>query len=742
MEPDRLLDGLNDAQRRAVTTSVVPLCILAGAGSGKTRVLTRRIAYRAAADQHDPRRVLALTFTRKAAGEMTGRLRQLGLRDTVAAGTFHAVAYAQLRSRWADRNIQPPTLLEKKVGFVARLLPRTTPPSAARSGRGVDRAVVPLDVVAEIEWAKARCVTPEHYPSAAKAANRKPPLEVREIARIFDRYENEKRNQRMVDFDDLLSLCTRDLRRDEEFAAAQRWRYRHFFVDEYQDVNPLQQALLEAWLGDRTDLCVVGDPNQAIYTWNGADTKHLVNFTERWQRGEVVRLDDNYRSTPQVLAVANAILNDSREGRRAADRNENLGALRANRPDGPVPVITSYQDDRAEANGIARAVRDHAAGRPWSAQAVLVRTNAQVVLIEDALRRARIPFRVKGGSSLLEQPEIKAALRELKGRREPFAVTLTDLEVIAGRSSDEARVNARAQDDPEDEVTPEADSRQANLQTLVRLGHDYAALDPYASTSGFLTWVGGMQRADHPDATGDAVEIATFHSAKGLEWPTVHLAGLELGLVPIGHAKTAPEMLEERRLFYVATTRAERELICSWAQTRTFGTRVSERERSPYLATVETATSALTTGDVPADWATFFRDRGPVAEPLPLPNATGTVATDTGTPGAEGGVRLARQVARDRALRNGRVAGALSTLSPSDQVLFDALKVWRAEVARAASTSASVVFHDSALEAVARAQPTTVDELLAVEGVGALRANRHGPALLALVAGHLAATNA
>jgi len=718
VDPDRLLDGLNEAQRRAVTSSVVPLCILAGAGSGKTRVLTRRIAYRAATDQHDPRRVLALTFTRKAAGELNQRLRQLGLRDSVVAGTFHAVAYAQLRSRWADRNITPPTLLDRKVGFVARLLP-----PSVRSSRTA-RDVLPLDVVAEIEWAKARRVTPEHYPSAAKAASRKAPLEPRQIAEIFERYEQTKRDRRMVDFDDLLSLCTRDLTRDQAFADAQRWRHRHFFVDEYQDVNPLQQGLLEAWLGDRNDLCVVGDPNQAIYAWNGADAKYLTDFTGKWNRGEVVRLAENYRSSPQVLAVANAVLAGSLAGRRAAEQGEVLGALNANRPDGPVPSVRSFPDDRAEARGIARAARDHHQPHSsWSAQAVLVRTNAQTAVIEDALRKAGIPFRVKGGTSLLDQPEVKAVLRELRGRRDPFAGALTDLETMAERDlavrEDDSESVPSVPGTADGEV--DADSRAANLQGLVRLGHDYLAIDPNATTAGFLAWLAETNRSDQPDAYGDAVDVMTFHAAKGLEWPIVHLAGIEQGLVPIGHAQKPAELAEERRLFYVAVTRAESTLSCTWAQTRVFGTRTANREPSPYLAQVEAACEALVADNVPTDWGAFFKSRA---------EADGQSQLDL-----DGKVRPERGARRAKS-KSGRAAGALSTLDDRDRELFEALKEWRATVARAASVPAFVVFHDTTLETIATARPRSTGDLLKVSGVGPVKVTRYGDGLLDVIAEH------
>jgi DNA helicase II / ATP-dependent DNA helicase PcrA len=722
MDGERLLDGLNEAQRRAVTSPVVPLCILAGAGSGKTRVLTRRIAYRAATGEHDPAHVLALTFTRKAAGELSTRLRALGLRDRVAAGTFHAVALAQLRARWADRNITPPELLERKVGFVARLVPNGTRTSGG-PGR-TSRDVLPLDLVAEIEWAKARRITPDTYAKEAAAARRKPPIEPAQVAEVFERYETEKQRRRMVDFDDLLMLCLRDLSREPELAAAVRWRRRHLFVDEYQDVNPLQQALLDAWLGERSDLCVVGDPNQAIYAWNGADAGYLEGFGTRWRHCEVVSLEDNYRSSPQILAVANAVLAGSRRvraGRGGAPGSDGAG-LRANRPDGSLPDIRSFPDDKAEARAIARAVRDaHQPGTPWSAQAVLVRTNAQTGVIVEALRLAQIPVRTRGGSSLLDQAEVKAALSDLRRRGGDFAASLADLALAAAGGDSpsllagDGSVGEGAGEGP---AEVRADSRQANLEALLRLGHDYAAIDPQPTTPGFLAWLSGSNRSDTLDAGGDAVEVATFHAAKGLEWPVVHLAGLEQGLVPIGHAQTAAELAEERRLFYVAVTRAEHALHLTWAETRTFGTRSASRDRSPYLVDVETALDALAAGEVPADWRAFFAARAEQAAAA----TQGRLVSSSG--------RSRRTGARSR------TGGALSDLDEEGQQLFEALKQWRAGVARAASVPAYVVFHDSTLEAIANARPRSSHELLALPGLGPVKVGRYGEGLLEVIADH------
>jgi DNA helicase II / ATP-dependent DNA helicase PcrA len=641
----------------------------------------------------------------------------------VAAGTFHAIAYAQLRSRWADRGINPPALLDRKVGFVARLLPPTGHSGGGAGGGGrAARAVVPLDVVAEIEWAKARRVTPERYVRAAADARRKPNLEPRKVAEVFEGYEAEKKRRRMVDFDDLLALCIRDLTREPELAAAVRWRYRHLFVDEYQDVNPLQQALLEAWLGadharaaesGNVDLCVVGDPNQAIYAWNGADAAHLEGFEERWRPSEVVTLTENYRSSPQVLAVANAVLAGA--GRARSGRTD--APLEPNKPDGPVPDIRSFPDDRAEARAIARAVRDaHRPGSSWSAQAILVRTNAQTAVLEDVLRLAQIPVRTRGGSSLLDQPEVKGALRDLRGSsarpagsgesKGDFAAALADLGHPPARPA--------GPDAPdEDEETVRADSRQANVEALVRLGHDYLTLDANATTAGFMAWL-GANRNDQADANGDAVELATFHAAKGLEWPVVHLAGLEQGLVPIAHAQTAAELAEERRLFYVALTRAEHQLHITWAESRTFGTRAAARERSPYLDQVDAACTALQAGDVPADWRAFFAARDEAA-------------------GRNGQAQLVTGRAKGR---KGRAGGALSDLDEDGQRLFEALKQWRATVAKAASVPAYVVFHDATLEAIAGARPRSDRDLLALPGLGPVKVGRYGEGVLEVVATH------
>jgi DNA helicase-2/ATP-dependent DNA helicase PcrA len=687
--PERaLLEGLNEAQRQAVTSNAAPLVILAGAGSGKTRVLTRRIAYRCVTEAADPRHVVALTFTRKAAGELGTRLRNLGLRDTIAAGTFHAVAYAQLRRSWADRRMQAPTLLDRKVQLLGRLL-----------GRG--SGIKAVDVAGEIEWAKARIVSPADYPREAAAARRRPPVEPHAMAELYDRYEQEKRNQRLVDFDDLLRLCAHGIETDTEFASTQRWQFRHLFVDEFQDVNPLQFRLLEAWRGDRPDLCVVGDPNQAIYAWNGADPTLINKLADRIPGTETVTLESNYRSSPQVLATANRVLECGAVSRLR---------LRPTRSEGPVPEVRVHPTDTQEAQAIARAIaRTHGPDTPWSHHAVLVRTNAQAVLLAESLRAIGAPVRVRGQTAFLHLPEIREALGAL--RRSPAGLrdALLDLE---------ARLPSGVDDEGSDEDDGEGDearldvqpllsdaelTRIRNLQELLRLANEFLADDRAPTASGFDTWLNATVGTDDAGGGANAVDVATFHAAKGLEWPIVHLAGLESGLVPIGQAQTNEAAAEERRLFYVAVTRAERELWLHWAQQRTFGTRVAKRKPSPYLDEIDPVLDAMRRGAQPAD----------AHEHLPV----------------------VRETVRNAARARVGVREAAS-LGPNDQALFEELRRWRSAQAKAANVPAFVIFDDKTLTEVATRRPQDRAGLLAVPGIGPVKLERYGDDLLAVVAQH------
>jgi DNA helicase-2/ATP-dependent DNA helicase PcrA len=649
------------------------LAILAGAGSGKTRVLTRRIAWLAAEGVIDARHVLAVTFTRKAAGELSDRLGALGVRRAVTSGTFHGLALAQLRRRWLDRGEAVPALLERKSRILAPLL-----------GGGPSVGAEAAEVAGEIEWAKARLIVPDGYEAAVAAAGRPTPRPAGEIASLYDRYETEKARRGVVDFDDLLWRLANALETDAEFAAVIRWRHRHLFVDEFQDVNPAQFRLIRLWLGDRRDLCVVGDDDQAVYGFTGADAGFLVHFGRHFPGAGLVRLEENYRSTPQVLAVAHAVLPGGPRCKKP---------LRPTLPDGPLPTITAHSSDRVEAAAVARALQAaHQPGAPWAGTAVLYRTNAQSGPLEAALRAAGVPHRVRGAARFLDRPAVAAALEELR-RAASAAPGLPLVAHLAGLGEWAEEVGGG------EEATRE---RREHVDALVRLGHDYLETDtaePVDGTAaGFVAYLVTVLAEDEP-TRADAVELLTFHKAKGLEWPVVFVTGLERGLVPIAYAETPAALAEERRLLYVALTRAERELHLSWAQRRTLGGREMSRQASPYLTSIEAALAAFGP-DGDGDWqAAIAAERARLAS-----------------------VRVA--AGRERAM-----VGA-----SADPGVLAELVAWRKTLARASGVPAQVIFHDATLAAVAEARPVDRDALMAVPGLGPLKVERYGDELLALVA--------
>ncbi|MDP1821403.1 MAG: ATP-dependent DNA helicase UvrD2 [Acidimicrobiales bacterium] len=681
MDPEALLDGLDDRQRLAVTSTALPLVVLAPAGSGKTRVLTRRIAYRVAMGAADPRHVLALTFTRKAAGELSERLGRLGLRSDATTGTFHGVAWGALRARWADQGRTPLTLLERKGRLLVEVAPRAV---------GRDQRSVAADLGTEIEWAKARMITPEAYPEAVVAAGRRSALRSELVVQGYKDYETRKQRAGLADFDDLLALCARALEEDERFASAQRWRFRHLYVDELQDVNALQFRLLEAWRGHGYDVTAVGDPQQAIYGWNGADASFLLEIHRHWPPASVIELDRSYRSSPQILAAAVAVLQGGRQAARE---------VHSQRPDGPAPSVASHPTDRAEAIAVARAVRrGHAPGRPWSDQAILVRTHAQTELLTEALRESGIPHRLRGGADFLERPAVRRAMRELRSGGAPLGTALADLELSLEDGVVPGVVDVHIDADDEDIEEQrlrlaQHDEDRAVLASLVRMGRDYLRLDPVGGASSFSGWLTATVRSEADSAAPDrdAVDIATFHAAKGLEWGTVHLAGIEDGYVPIALARTPAARAEEVRLLYVAMTRAQRELRITWAQQRTFSARVVDRRRSPLLAPIP--------------------DRVP-GEDDPVPSLPTPPVDD-----------WAEEVARQRAALRPGGSGASADL--------EALHRWRDGVARAARVVPETVLPDHVLARIAKVRPTDVAALGGIRGVGEILAARFGADVLA-----------
>lgn len=659
---ENLLAHLDADQLAAVTSTASPLCILAGAGSGKTRVLSRRIAHRSAQGTLDPRHTLALTFTTRAASELRGRIEASGERDLPTTGTFHAVAYAQLRSWWASQNRGEPALLDRRGRLVARLLPEGFPLRVA-------------GVVAEIDQATARGIGPDAYAADVAASGRRLRVPPEQIADIYRAFIVEKRRRNVVDFDDLLVLCARAMHDDPDFAASQRWRFRHLFVDEFQDVNTLQFALLRAWLGERDDLCVVGDPNQAIYGWNGADATYLRNFTEHFPGATVIELATNHRSAPMVVRLADAVLASTSDGRpgppiRRTVSREALPAWR--------PRITACSDDHHEAVTVARAVRDaHLPGTRWSHQAILTRTNAQARQIAAVLETAGIPHHLRDTRSLTDHPLVKDLLVRASRSREALRPWIIDQRALL----DSASPTARSIDDEE------------HLTALFASTDRLLAEQPDALAAELPGWIATRDREGLDTPGGrDLVTLTSFHGAKGLEWHTVHLAGMEEGFVPSGLAVTPDALAEEQRLLYVAITRAQVALHVTWARTRMRGDRPQTRRPSRWLGIIERLADQPVTARDPA---------------APRPDSPGSLS-EVSHPGRDA------PIDPDRALRA-------------------ALEEWRTRRARASDVSPDVVLPGIVIGRILEARPRTIEDLESIEGMGIMKARTYGSAILDLV---------
>jgi DNA helicase-2/ATP-dependent DNA helicase PcrA len=529
--------------------------VIAGAGSGKTRVLTRRVARRILDGSAEPDHTLVLTFTRKAADELKRRLGRLDV-PAVHAGTFHAVAYAQLRRHWSDDGRRFPAVVDSPARLVRKLL--------SESSRRAPEHTLVTSVCNEISWARAKVLAPVDYSAAAQRAGRAS-VDPEIVTAVYAEYSLAKERRGVVDLDDLIEKCAELLEGDEKFASAQRWWYRHFFVDELQDLNPAQWRLLTAWLGGRDDLFVVGDPLQAVYGWNGADRDLLGGIKELLPGTTVLRLDDNHRCSPNVVEVARSVLGGQ----------EGPSQIRSTHEDsGRVPFIGEFEDDAIEAAALVRWLRErHAPGIGWSSLAVLARTNSRLDPIEAALKRVGIPVVRRGG-----------------GRNQQHAA------IAAMRSMPPAtRLRSALAD-----LTAELD----DLEWLASEIDEICAESPDADVGQFFLWRAAVADSDDPAETSgkfDAVQLATFHRAKGLEWHAVAVVGLEAGMVPIAHATRSAELEEERRALYVALTRAEEELWCSWASSRVVDDRTWSCDPSPYLAAMRNAARDLQKPDtVPA----------------------------------------------------------------------------------------------------------------------------------------------
>ncbi len=535
---DRALEGLDERQLEAVTTLRGPVAVLAGAGTGKTRVITRRIAHGVDTGAYSPGRVMAVTFTAKAAGEMRGRLRALGV-EGVAARTFHAAALAQLNFFWPSlAGDTAPGIVDNKVRLLAH----------AADGIGIDPDTPTLrDVASAIEWRKVTMRSIDEYVAARPQSIGR--LSSGRVADLQRAYEKLKDERRQIDFEDVLLACAGMLEAEPHVAKAVHEQYRHFTVDEFQDVSPLQHRLLELWLGDRRDLCVVGDASQTIYSFAGADARFLLDFASTHADARIVRLETNYRSDAAILGVANALM----RGRPGA-----LHLLPAERPSrsDPVPIVREYRDDVAEAHGVAAAIAQQLAdGIDPRRIAVLYRAHAQSAEIVRSLADRGIASSVLGGRRFFDLPEVRQAVMELR------AATVAPIETSF---VDTVRDILRARgltDEPPEAGGALRDAWEARAAVL-RLAEE---APPGTTLRGFTDEL--MVRAKAQDEPAmRTVTLATLHAAKGLEWDHVHLIGFAEGQLPISYATTFEQIDEERRLAYVGITRAARTLSVSWAR--------------------------------------------------------------------------------------------------------------------------------------------------------------------------------
>jgi len=658
MSAEQILDALDPEQREVATALHGPVCVLAGAGTGKTRAITHRIAYGVRVNAYAPQSVLAVTFTARAAGEMRQRLRALGAQG-VQARTFHAAALRQLSYFWPQVvGGQMPQLVEHKAPLVGR--------AARQAGLTPDRLTV-RDLASEIEWAKVSLVSAGDYAQRVAADGRPTPAGTspQQVADVMRAYEEAKTEAVVLDFEDILLLLADVIGRHAEVGDQIRRQYRHFVVDEYQDVSPLQQFLLEQWMGDRNELCVVGDPAQTIYSFAGASPRHLLDFTRTHPDATVVRLVRDYRSTPQVVNLANGLM-AKRGGTRAGVE------LISQRPSGPEPIYTAFDDETAEADGVAARIAALIDAKvPASEIAVLYRTNSQSEALEEALAERGIGYLIRGGQRFFDRDEVRKAMVLLRGE----AVAASDAPLGE-------RVRSAIGDAGWTEEAPAARGavreRWESLEALVQLADDFAAdAGGEAPLREFVEHLVERAQAQHAPAV-EGVTLTTMHAAKGLEWDAVFVVGCSEGLMPITLAETPEAIEEERRLLYVAVTRAREHLHMSYARARKAGAR-SNRKRTRFLE------------------------------------------------------RWWPEAARPRTARVSR-SQRLESLDADQAHLFEALRAWRLGVAQEASKPAFTVFTDPTLIDIATTRPTTLGELAGVNGVGAVKLEQFGAAVLRIVA--------
>ena len=687
MDPASVLEGLDDEQRAVAESLEGPVMVLAGAGTGKTRAITHRIAYGVMTGAHDPRRTLAVTFTNRAAGELRTRLRSLGA-DGVQARTFHAAALRQLRYFWpriSDRAF--PDLMPSKAGLVASAL--------SANDLSPDTSLV-RDVSGDIEWARVNFL--DQHSLASTSTTRALSLEPSLLARVLGDYEQAKSDRGVIDFEDVMLVLVGALSTDHSIAREVRTAYRWLTVDEYQDVNPVQHTLLKLWLGDRDDLCVVGDPSQTIYSFTGARSGYLIDFRQEFPGATTVRLVRCYRCSPEIVELANGVIH-------AGPSSANAVTLTSQRPSSSTPEVTTFDDDVAEASAVAAKIKASidSGVRPRDI-CVLYRINAQQVEIESALATAAIPMTLRGSERFFERGEVREAITRIRGAARAQDVSAPS-DVVQG-VSDVLSAMGWSREQPT--TTGAVRERWESLAAIVELARESGAADLSAFVS-FLEDRAAVQFAP----VADGVTLASIHSAKGLEWREVFLIGCSDGLIPLQHAETAEQLEEERRLLYVAVTRAEHALHLSWARARQPGGRAT-RQISRFL---------LRLGALPG---------------VDQPSVRRGDGSKAGTKRARRGPATCRTCGKALVTAGERTIGRCQVCPATfDEDFLEELKDWRLEHARSRSVPAYVVFTDATLIAIAEQLPTDADGLSSIPGVGPSKLELYGEEIVALVRARL-----
>jgi DNA helicase-2/ATP-dependent DNA helicase PcrA len=532
---DSILAALDPDQRAVALATRGPVCVIAGAGTGKTRAITHRIAYAAAIGTMDPAKVLALTFTAKAAGEMRARLRSLGV-PTVAARTIHSAALKQLLFFWPSVfGGRTPDLMTTKTGFLTEAINRA---GLTDSLRATNRELM-RDIASEIEWAKVSQVGPTDYINEVSKRSQKPRLIPEQMVQVYTAYESIKKQELAIDFEDVLLLCAAMLEEEREVRERVQDQYIYFTIDEYQDISPIQQRLINAWLGTRKDICVVGDPAQTIYSFAGATPVFLNSFTQRFPDAEVIRLSTGYRSTPEITFAANALLRHGTMGQELVAFNDH----------GSKPIVTGYSDETSEIRGVMNEINALLAdGTQPQEIAILARTNAQLKGAEKAMLAQNVPYQVRNTERFFDRREVRDFLKQVR-----------QASVIPAEGQgwiDELRSIAQPY------LTGEAIDGIAALLHLARELDDDDNFSP-KTLRGYLREVEDRVQQNNPP-TMPVVTLATLHAAKGLEWERVFLIGASDGQLPLANSNGDSAIEEERRLFYVGITRAKADLHISY----------------------------------------------------------------------------------------------------------------------------------------------------------------------------------